>query len=495
MAKQGLLASAKPSGATNTVLYEAPIDASASTVLSVTEQGGSGTTFDVAVKDYDQHLVVGASTYKLHKGDVVTGYRFDLGTAVGADQGLQANQKLTSADGEKTAVFESFYIPPFTEIVVKSRAIRSVAVESVTGTFAVGNTISKGSGSNTSVATIFAVASGSGGSTLYIGPSTLNGSGSEFADGDSITASGGATGTISSGGIGTAANEFTFTTSGGTEDLYLGTTLAILGDRTYRFNVADSSMSGLAFKLSTVVNGEWGPDGTAGNSDDGTEYTTGKTTNGTAGSSGAYVQYDLTANSSLPATLYYYEGTTGTAANSNYGGADRLISTSSSYSYDSIFVYNVSGTWVNSTDTFAYNGVTYTVTGQTAGPYGYVRDYSSTNLYIIKGTNSADFTTSDTFLDVPALNTGTRTSVTISSITTATTAVETKHYIRKDNTLAADVTEEIKSLVIGPGQRLVVECAAAEASFALIGFEDASSEFTLRTYGQAASGGSGSGGS
>ena len=115
-------------------------------------------------------------------------------------------------------------------------------------------------------------------------------------------------------------------------------------------------------------------------------------------------------------------------------------------------------------------------------------------MYIIKGTNSADFTTSDTFLDVPALNTGTRTTVTISSITTATTAVETKHYIRKDNTLAQDVTEEIKSLVIGPGQRLIVECAAAEASFALIGFEDASSEFALRTYGQTA-GTSGSGGS
>ena len=61
MAKQGLLASAKPTGATNTLLYSAPIDASASTVLSVTEQGGSGTTYDVAVKDYDQHLVVGLS--------------------------------------------------------------------------------------------------------------------------------------------------------------------------------------------------------------------------------------------------------------------------------------------------------------------------------------------------------------------------------------------------------------------------------------------------
>ena len=341
MAKQGLLASAKPTGATNTLLYSAPIDASASTVLSVTEQGGSGTTYDVAVKDYDQHLVVGASTYKLHKGDVVTGYRFTLGTPVGADQGLQANQLLTSADGEKTAVFESFYIPPFTEITVKSKAVRSIAVESVTGTFAIGNTITKGTGSNTSVATVFAVASGSGGATLYIGPSTLNGSGSEFVAGDSITASGGATATISSGGVGTAANEFTFTTSGGTEDLYLGTALTVLGDRTYRFNVADSSMSSLVFKLSETANGEWGPDGTAGNSDDGTEYTTGKTTNGTAGSSGAYVQYDLTANTSLPSNLFYYEGTTGTAANSNYGGTDRILTTSSSYSYDSVFVLSL----------------------------------------------------------------------------------------------------------------------------------------------------------
>ena len=118
MSKQGLLASAKPGATTNTVLYKAPIDASASTVLSVTAQGGSNTSYDVAVKDYDQHVVLDASTYKLHTGDVFTGYRFNLGTAVGADQGLNVNQALTSADGEKSAVFESFYIPPFTSIVV-----------------------------------------------------------------------------------------------------------------------------------------------------------------------------------------------------------------------------------------------------------------------------------------------------------------------------------------------------------------------------------------
>ena len=51
MAKQGILAKSKPSGATNTLLYSAPVDASASTVLTVNEQGGSGTTYDVALKN------------------------------------------------------------------------------------------------------------------------------------------------------------------------------------------------------------------------------------------------------------------------------------------------------------------------------------------------------------------------------------------------------------------------------------------------------------
>ena len=70
--------------------------------------------------------------------------------------------------------------------------------------------------------------------------------------------------------------------------------MSVFTDRTYRFNVADSSMSGRLFRLSTTVNGEYGPDGDiATTGDNGTEYTTGKTTNGTAGSSGAYVQYDF----------------------------------------------------------------------------------------------------------------------------------------------------------------------------------------------------------
>ena len=125
MARQGLLGQAKPAGTTNTLLYAAPIDSSASTVLTVAADGGAD-TYDVALKDYDQRLTLDASTYKLHEGDVVTGYRFNLGTNIPAASALTAGQALTSADGEKKAVFESFYIEPFTTIYVQELGIRSL---------------------------------------------------------------------------------------------------------------------------------------------------------------------------------------------------------------------------------------------------------------------------------------------------------------------------------------------------------------------------------
>ena len=483
MAKQGILAKSKPSGATNTLLYSSSVETSASTVLTVNEQGGSGTTYDVALKNYDQKMTLGASNYLLHEGDVITGYLMTLNTALPATANLTGGTTITSSSGEDTFKFESFYIPPFTEIVVKKRAVRAVTIESVSGTFAVGETFVTGSGGNTATATIYAVAQGSGSTIVSIGPTTLAGSGSEFAAGDSITASGGATGTIATGGIGTANNEFTFTESGGTEQMYLGVTLTVFTDRTYRFNVADSTMSGVLFKISTTVNGEYGPDGDfTATSDNGTEFTTGKTTNGTAGSSGAYVQYDFTQDSSLTGSLYVYEGTTSGNAGAGYGGSDRYLTTSDAFTYTQLYVYDITGTWTNSTDTFLFGGVTYTITAKTAGAYGFIRSYSGTTAYVIKGTGSADFTTSSTFQDCPKLAGASRTAVTVSSIDVASTAVETQEYLRKDNTLAADSAEEIKSLVIGPGERLIVECAAAEANFVLIGFEDASTGFTTRTY-------------
>ncbi len=490
MADQGLLGQSKPAATTNTILYSAPINSSASAVLNIANDG-TGAAYDVAIKDYDQDLTLDASTYKLHPGDLITSYRVTLNTALPLSADLFAGTKLTSTDGEKSFNFESFYVPPTTEIDVKSVAIRQVAVESVTGTFAVGETITKGTGGNTTTTILYGALIGQGGVTLYVGPSTLNGSGSEFADGDSVTSTGGATATVSTGGVGTAGNDFVLSTNGTLFNLFIndgisgsgGQDITVFGDRVYKFDVSDSSMSGLDFSLSTTVNGEWGPDGTAGNSDDGTEYTTGRTTSGTAGSGGAYVQYDFTANSSLPGQLYFYEGTTGTAANSAYGGANRLLNTSSSYTYTELYIYDKEGTWVNSTDGFTFGGATYTVTAQTAGPYGWVRSYSGTSLKVILGTGSAAFAGTDTFRDVPKLNTGTRTTATVSSVTTAQTALAGTEYIAKDVTNASNAVAKLTSIVIGPGENLIVESATQNNVFSLIGFEDASTAFTTRVFG------------
>ena len=483
MADQGLLGQSKPAAATNTVLYSAPIDQSASAVLTIANDG-TASDYDIAIKDCDQELTVDASTYNLHRGDVITGYRFALDTPFLQSLGLTQGTTITSADSEKTAVFESFYTPAFTEITVKEVAIRLVTLESTSGTFVVGDTLTKGSGGDTTTATVFAVETTEGGNVIVnVGPSTINGSGSEFAAGDSVTATGGGAGTVSTGGVGSANDEFTFTESGGTESLFKGVALNVFTDRTYRFNVADSSMSGRDFKLSTITNGEWGPDGTTGTPDDGTEFTTGKTSNGTAGSSGAYVQYDFGADTSTPATLYFYDGGTGTAANANYGGDDRTISTTTSTTFESIYVYDLTGTWVNNTDSFTVGATSFTVTGQTAsGRWGYVSDYTSTSLKVINGVGSTAFASSDTFLDVPKDNDATQTTVTVSSIASDTTAVAAENWIA-DSTLSANGVDKITSIVVGPGQVVVVESTTQNNVFSLIGFEDASNEITLRTFG------------
>jgi len=85
----------------------------------------------------------------------------------------------------------------------------------------------------------------------------------------------------------------------------------------YRFDLSDNSLSGHPFKLSTTDNGSH---------NSGSEYTTGKTTNGSQGSAGAYVEY--TVNAATSDILYYYcsshsgMGGTITVFGSSYGDTD-----------------------------------------------------------------------------------------------------------------------------------------------------------------------------
>ena len=482
MADQGLLAQSKPGANTNVLLYEAEIDKSASAVLTIANDG-TGSAYKVGIKDFDQHLVVdGSGAYKLHEGDVITAYKVTVNNAMSDATGLVSGNEIASDDQEKFFTFESFVVPDYTEIFVKDFLLRNVTTESVTGTFTVGETITKGTGGDTTTAVIYNVDT----TILSLGPSTINGSGTEFADGDSITASGGGTATISTGGIATGVQTWCFsvTTAGGTYNSYQTDTLQLFGDRIYRFNVGDSSMSGRDFKISDGINGEWGLDGIAGNVDDGTEYTTGKTTSGAEGDgANGYIQYDLSANSTLAGLLYFYDGGTGTAGNNVYGGSNRNLSISSTYTYLDAYVYNVKGTWTNGADTFTAAGTTFTVTAQDVQPYGYVRSYSGTDLKIVKGVGSTDFAGSDVIRDCPKLISGTRSNVTVQSVTTATTALEDANYIVNGVTNGNNEVDRITSIVIGPGERLIVNSTTANNSFSLIGFEDASTALSTRVFG------------
>ena len=68
-------------------------------------------------------------------------------------------------------------------------------------------------------------------------------------------------------------------------------------------------------------------------------------------------------------------------------------------------------------------------------------------------------------------------------MTTATTALEDQNYLTKDKTNAANNVDRITSLVVGPGERLVVESATQNNMFSLVGFQDASTALTTRVFG------------
>ena len=174
-------------------------------------------------------------------------------------------------------------------------------------------------------------------------------------------------------------------------------------DRTYKFDLSDSSCNNYPLKFSADESEGHNADPTPG-----TEYTAGVSKVGTAGTSGAYTSIAVTESTEI--NIFAYAD--GSPAGSTLGVGFSLA-VDEDPAYEEIYIYDVKGEALVAGDSFTVNSVTYTVlaSGVTPGPYGYVQSYDPVNahLKIALGEGSAGFTAGTDFYDTPTLNNGTRT--------------------------------------------------------------------------------------
>lgn len=226
-------------------------------------------------------------------------------------------------------------------------------------------------------------------------------------------------------------------------------------DRTYRFTQSDSSNTGETLSFENSI---------------GATYTATVTTNGTAGTSGAYTQIIVT--SATPVVLNIVGTTADTIGLPSPITTDPL--------YTTIYVYDIEGT-IASANSFDTTTGSNTITTITSGPYGYVHSVNGSTIKVSLGLNSSAFTTTKTFYDSPRENSTARSVATVSSVTAATD-IDAEDYLFYGKSLAANTTDKNSSLVIGPGQSVVVYSSAADLNYSLNGFEDNTSDYQIYLY-------------
>ena len=477
---------------------------------------GIGTTMNIEIAD----IASGATTLKMSDGtasvgssyfvlsDGVTGYTAEVilvgtptfysGTTGGANVTVTRGQFGTSAAAHRSGQMVSFYQDAGTTTTINEGAQFQVADTTLTvtdGTVIV-------SGQYLRVGNEIMLCTGVVGNDLSVTRGQWGTTDAAHADGATVTPmSQGSQAMVNwfdtaetvTGGTSAATvdTQFTATSSAiyttgfvwgtvsGQEIVPTSFTMDV--ERTYRFDQSDSTNTSLPLRFSDTQ------EGTGATPVAGTEYTTGVTKSGTAGTDGII---DLIPTSQSPNPLYYYaEGAPSTAGTTVYSASLTVVQDPQ---YTEILLYDVAGTWVTG-DTFLVGTSTITVGTVTGGKYGWVTDWTAPVLSVALGVGSAAFANADTFVDTPPEQGADRSTVTASSVTQPAD-LATEDYIYYDFALAANSTNKHSGIVVGPNSHIVVYASSADLSFQVNGFENEANDFLPDQYNQAAAGGGGAGG-
>lgn len=477
---------------------------------------GIGTTMNIEIAD----IASGATTLKMSDGtasvgssyfvlsDGITGYTAEVisvgtptfysGTTGGANVTVTRAQFGTSAAAHRSGQMVSFYQDAGTTTTINEGAQFQVADTTLTvtdGTVIV-------SGQYLRVGNEIMLCTGVVGNDLSVTRGQWGTTDAAHADGATVTPmSQGSQAMVNwfdsaetvTGGSSSATVDTQFTATSSaiyTTGFVWGTvsgqevvpsTFSMDVERTYRFDQSDSTNTSLPLRFSDTQ------EGTGATPVAGTEYTTGVTKSGTAGTDGII---DLIPTAQSPNPLYYYaEGAPSTAGTTVYSASLTVVQDPQ---YTEVLLYDVSGTWVTG-DTFLVGTSTITVGTVTGGKYGWVTDWTAPVLSVALGVGSAAFANADTFVDTPPEQGADRNTVTASSVTQPAD-LATEDYIYYDFALAANSTNKHSGIVVGPNSHIVVYASSADLSFQVNGFENEASDFLPDQYNQAAAGGGGAGG-
>ena len=221
----GRLAASKPGATTNTVLYRTPITKSASTVLQVCNQSGSGASYRAALRDYEQVLHLdglNTSAYKFAKGNPISAYKITLSPGF-QDSDAIPGTTFNTTNGATATILDVF--KPTTEVVyyaqVKPISNVNIDPDSKAGTFQNGETLTGAVSGYTATFRGMNATTGlfgeytdvaSGGTSVSISRTTGLADGMYITHGtNAATLLGGEVVTINASGINTTTNELTVT--------------------------------------------------------------------------------------------------------------------------------------------------------------------------------------------------------------------------------------------------------------------------------------------